>query len=97
MGLHVDEHSPIPIRRQLTEQLEHVIEGGDVPRDQALPQHPGAGRLPRIDLNTVARAIEDLELSEYRPLRPRPEAPEPASIGGGPPPQGATYETAKGR
>jgi hypothetical protein len=31
-----DEHS----RRQLTEQLKHVIEGGGVPRDQALPSRP---------------------------------------------------------
>jgi len=37
MNLKVDGHSPIPIRRQLTEQLRHVIEGGGVPRDQALP------------------------------------------------------------
>ena len=37
MNLQVDAHSPIPIRRQLTEQLKHVIEGGGVPRDQALP------------------------------------------------------------
>jgi len=29
--LQVDKHSPIPIRRQLTEQLKHVIEGGGVP------------------------------------------------------------------
>jgi hypothetical protein len=70
MRLHVDEHSPIPIRRQLTEQLEHVIEGGDVPRDQALPQHPGAGRLPRHRSEYRRAAIEDLELSGYRPLRP---------------------------
>ena len=35
--LRVDVHSPLPIRRQLTEQLKHVIEGGGVPRDQALP------------------------------------------------------------
>ena len=37
MNLQVDAHSPIPIRRQLTEQLKHVIEGGGVPRDRALP------------------------------------------------------------
>src|SRR2546426_808902 len=30
MNLKIDGHSPIPIRRQLTEQLRHVIEGGGV-------------------------------------------------------------------
>ena len=37
MKLTIDGHSPIPIRRQLTEQLKHAIESGGVARDQALP------------------------------------------------------------
>jgi DNA-binding transcriptional regulator YhcF (GntR family) len=37
MNLKIDGHSPIPIRRQLTEQLRHVIESGGVPQEQALP------------------------------------------------------------
>src|SRR5207249_4243147 len=37
MNLTIDGHSPIPIRRQLTEQLKHAIESGGVARDQALP------------------------------------------------------------
>ena len=37
MRLRVDAGSPIPIRWQLAEQLKHVIEGGGVPRDEALP------------------------------------------------------------
>jgi len=81
MPLHVDAHSPITIRRQLTEQLTHVIEGGGVP-----PARPGirelAGSLGS-DPNTVARAIEDLKRSGYRPLRSLPGGPEPSSIPGG--------------
>jgi len=37
MQLYVDAHSPIPIRRQLAEQLKHFIESGGFPREQALP------------------------------------------------------------
>jgi hypothetical protein len=45
MDLQVDAHSPIPMRWQLTEQLKHVIEGGGVARDQALPSILGPGSL----------------------------------------------------
>ncbi len=65
MHLHVDEHSPIPIRRQLTEQLKHVIEGGGVPRDQALPSIRELAGFLGINPNTVARVIEDLKRSGY--------------------------------
>ena len=63
--LRVDEHSPIPIRRQLAEQLKHVIEGGGVPRDQALPSIREMAGFLGINPNTVARAIEDLKRSGY--------------------------------
>src|SRR5882724_10792763 len=65
MRLRVDAHSPIPIRRQLTEQLKHVIEGGGVPRDQALPSIRELAGFLGINPNTVARAIEDLQRSGY--------------------------------
>src|SRR2546427_6671465 len=65
MRLRVDAHSPIPIRRQLTEQLKHVIEGGGVPRDQALPSIRELAGFLGINPNTVARAIEDLKRSGY--------------------------------
>jgi GntR family transcriptional regulator len=65
MHLRVDEHSPIPIRRQLTEQLKHVIEGGGVPRDQALPSIRELAGFLGINPNTVARVIEDLKRSGY--------------------------------
>ena len=65
MNLQVDAHSPIPIRRQLTEQLKHVIEGGGVPRDQALPSIRELAGFLGINPNTIARVIEDLKQSGY--------------------------------
>jgi GntR family transcriptional regulator len=65
MQLHVDDQSPIPIRRQLTEQLKHFIEGGGFPRGQALPSIRELAGFLGINPNTVARAIEDLKRSGY--------------------------------
>jgi GntR family transcriptional regulator len=65
MNLQVDAHSPIPIRRQLTEQLKHAIESGGVPRDQALPSIRELAGFLGINSNTVARVIEDLKRSGY--------------------------------
>jgi DNA-binding transcriptional regulator YhcF (GntR family) len=65
IDLKVDARSPIPIRRQLTEQLKHVIEGGGVPRDQALPSIRELAGFLGINPNTVARSIEDLKRSGY--------------------------------
>jgi GntR family transcriptional regulator len=69
MNLHVDEQSPIPIRRQLAEQLKRVIEGGGVPRDQALPSIRELAGFLGINPNTVARVIEDLKRSGYVRVR----------------------------
>jgi DNA-binding transcriptional regulator YhcF (GntR family) len=63
--LRVDARSPIPIRWQLSEQLKHVIEGGGVSRDQALPSIRELAGFLGINPNTVARAIEDLKRSGY--------------------------------
>jgi DNA-binding transcriptional regulator YhcF (GntR family) len=65
ISLRVDAHSPIPIRWQLSEQLKHLIEGGDVRRDQALPSIRELAGFLGINPNTVARAIEDLKRSGY--------------------------------
>ncbi len=65
MQLHVDDHSPIPIRRQLTEQFKHFIEGGGFPRNQALPSIRELAGFLGINPNTVARVIEDLKGSGY--------------------------------
>jgi len=65
MDLQVDAHSPIPIRRQLTEQLRHVIEGGGVPQNQALPSIRELAGFLGVNPNTVARVIEDLKRSGY--------------------------------
>jgi hypothetical protein len=96
MNLRMDAHSPIPIRRQLTEPLTHVIEGGGVPRDLALPCIPEFAGFADTNPSTVARVIEDLKRSGYRPLRPPGIAP-PSSISGSPPPRGAPAETVKGK
>jgi len=65
MNLQVDPHSPIPIRRQLTEQLKHAIESGGVPRDQALPSIRELAGFLGINANTVARVVEDLKQGGY--------------------------------
>ena len=65
MRLRVDVNSPIPIRRQLAEQLKHAIAGGGVPRDQALPSIREMAGFLGINPNTVARVIEDLKRSGY--------------------------------
>src|SRR6059036_1840739 len=65
MNLKVDGNSPIPIRRQLTEQLRHVIEAGGVPRDQALPSIRELAGFLGVNPNTVARVIDDLKQSGY--------------------------------
>jgi GntR family transcriptional regulator len=68
-NLRVDARSPIPIRRQLTEQLKHVIEAGGVPRNQALPSIRELAGFLGINPNTVARAIEDLKQSGHVEVR----------------------------
>ena len=65
LDLRVDAHSPIPIRRQLTEQLKHAIEAGGVPRDHPLPSIRELAGFLGINPNTVARVIEDLKLGGY--------------------------------
>ncbi len=65
MQLHVDAHSPIPIRHQLTEQLKHFIEGGGLPREQALPSIRQLARILEVNPNTVVRVIEDLKREGY--------------------------------
>ena len=65
MRLRVNARSPIPIRWQLSEQLKHVIEGGGVPGDQALPSIRELAGFLGINPNTVARAIEDLKRGGY--------------------------------
>lgn len=65
MQLQVSGHSPIPIRRQLSEQLKHYIEGGGFSRGQALPSIRELAGFLGINPNTVARAIDDLKVSGY--------------------------------
>src|SRR5436190_7549296 len=65
MKLTIDGHSPIPIRRQLTEQLKHAIASGGVPADQALPSIRELAGFLGINANTVARVVEDLKAAGY--------------------------------
>ena len=65
LNLHVDTRSPIPIRRQLTEQLKHAIESGGLPQNQALPSIRELAGFLGINANTMARVIEDLKRSGY--------------------------------
>jgi GntR family transcriptional regulator len=65
MQLHVDAHSPIPIRRQLAEQVKYVIEGGGFPREQALPSIRQLASILEVNPNTIARVIEDLKRDGY--------------------------------
>jgi len=70
MPLYGDAHRPLPSRRSVTEPLQPVSEGGGVPRIQARPGLPDLAGFPGITPNTMARAIEDLNRSGYRPLSP---------------------------
>src|SRR5688572_5974297 len=65
LNLRIDARSPIPIRRQLTEQLKHVIERDGLPQNQALPSIREMAGFLGINANTVARVIEDLKRSGY--------------------------------
>jgi hypothetical protein len=62
------------------ERIESRVEGGGVPRHQALPRVRALAGVLSGSPEAVARAIEDLGRSGYRPLRPRPMAPDPASM-----------------
>jgi GntR family transcriptional regulator len=67
--LRVDKQSAIPIRRQLTEQLKHVIEARGVPPDQPLPSIRELAGFLGINPNTVARVVEDLKRSRHVEVR----------------------------
>jgi len=67
--LQLDKQSPIPIRRQLTEQLKHLIEAGRVSADQRLPSIRELAGFLRINPNTVARVVEDLKRSAHVEVR----------------------------
>jgi hypothetical protein len=81
MRLHRDTPRSILFRRQPTEPVTYVGEGGGGPRNQPLPS--GRALAGFLDPNTVTHAIEDLGRSGYRPLHPRPKPREPSSIQAG--------------
>jgi hypothetical protein len=67
MDRHMDVHGPTPIRPG-AEPLTDVIERAGLPWGPARPREDGVGATP----NAVARAIEDLQQSGYRPLHAAP-------------------------
>ena len=79
MDRHVDAHSPIPIRRQLTEPRKHIIQGGSAQQHEVSPNLRELVGFLGITPNTRVRAIEDLKRSGYRPLLPLTVA-APSSI-----------------
>ena len=75
MDLHVNAQTPT--RRPGAQPLTDVIEGAGLSGGPALREElDGVGITP----NAVARAIEDLTRSGYRPLHARQAAPGPSSI-----------------
>ena len=74
-----DAHSPIPIRRQLTELREHVSEGGSDSRTQVLPSPRELVGLPRYH-SQHARARHRGSQAEWVPPLLPLTAAAPSSI-----------------
>ena len=73
----MDAHSQAQLRSPGAEPCTNLIERAPLPRVPALPRDlDGVGITP----NAVARAIEDLQRSGYRPLHTCRGAPELSSI-----------------
>ena len=73
----MDAHSQAQLRSPGAEPRTDLIERAPLPRVPALPRElDGVGITP----NAVARAIEDLQRSGYRPLHTCRGAPEFSSI-----------------
>ena len=61
MRLHLDPTSRDPIYRQLVEQVERLVAGGELVDGDRLPSVRELALELRINPNTVARAYRDLE------------------------------------
>ena len=84
MPWHIDVHDQIPGRRQLAEPLAD-LGGGGPPQDHARPDIRERAGFLDSNPNPVARVLEELERSGYRPLAPGLTAQAPSSIPGVPP------------
>ena len=73
----MDAHSPAQFSLPGAEPRTDLIERARLPMVPALPRELDG---VRITPNAVARAIEDLKRSGYRPLHACPGAPELSSI-----------------
>ena len=91
MRLQVDAHSPVPFRQQLPEPLEHVIEGGGVPRDQARPSIRELVGLPRQQSESGGARHRGSQAERIPAAPPLPRgALSPRPSRGRPPSKGAT-------
>jgi hypothetical protein len=70
MHRQVDAHSPIPIRRQLTEPRKDVSEGDSVPRETRPCRAPGSWSGSSASIRMRVHAIEELKRRGYRLLSP---------------------------
>jgi len=68
------------IRHQPMERIAPRFGDGGVPRHHTVPRVRALAGVLSANPEAVARAIEDLGRSGYRPLRTRPMASDPASM-----------------
>lgn len=69
-GLHVDPKSRLPVHSQLAEQLRYLIVSGQLGAGHPLPSIRELAQYLRINRNTVARTIADLEREGWVDTRP---------------------------
>ena len=77
LDLHLDAHSSTSICRPGAEPCTDLIKPAGLPRVPGLARNLDS---VGIEPNAVARVIEDLQRSGYRPLHARLATPEPSSI-----------------
>ncbi|MDP8950728.1 MAG: GntR family transcriptional regulator [Actinomycetota bacterium] len=65
MDLRVDSKSHVPVHVQLEEQIKHLILAGGVAGGDRLPSIRALAGYLRVNRNTVARVISDLEREGY--------------------------------
>ena len=79
MDLHLDTHSPTPIRRPGAEAPHERHRGWRPTAEPGTADIPELADSSGINPSAVTRAIKDLKRSGYRPLRARPAALRPLS------------------
>ena len=82
MDLHLDTHSPTPIRRPGAEAPHERHRGWRPTAEPGTADIPELADSSGINPSAVTRAIKDLRRSGYRPLHARPAALRPRSAPG---------------